>query len=73
VADEKYRYKVDVSAREYFANFLQKWGINVGLAQGAVEFESDTKLDMKSLRAKGIISSYEIARLITSFEVVEKG
>ncbi len=71
---EEYEYVVTVAGAETFANLMSKQGVNVeSVGGGLVKFSSERLIDMKGLKAKGIIRAYKIARVKRVEELVEEG
>lgn len=70
---EEYGYIVEVAGVETFANLMSKQGIKIETVSRQVEFNSEKLIDMKSLKAKGIIRAYKIVKIKRTEELLEKG
>jgi hypothetical protein len=71
--DVEYEYHVDVVASEAFRNLMSRVGITSSYDKGGFDFSLKNRLDMKSLKDRGIISSYKIVRSSRSKEALEEG
>ena len=70
--DVDYEYQVDVVASESFKNLISKFGVDVGYDKGKHHFFINRLIDMKPLKAKGVIRAYKIIRWTKTKSVVEE-
>jgi hypothetical protein len=71
---EGFEYTVDVRAWETFNNIMR--GHGVALREGGsrrVTFSSEQRIDMKSMKEKGLLWSYAVARVKRVKELLEVG
>ncbi len=68
-----YEYSVEPAAAETVTNLMRREGITVGFDGSMMVFTGDRLLDMRKLKARGVIRSYTITKLVRSYQVVEEG
>jgi hypothetical protein len=71
-SDVDYEYTVDVVASEAFKNLINTYGVDIGYDGGKHRFFLNKLIDMKRLKAKGIIRSYRITKWVKTRSVVEE-
>lgn len=71
--DTEFQYVVDVRAVETFVNQMARVGIIIPDKSSRARFASPRRLDMKSLKQRGLIWSYTVIRVRYNEEVIEEG
>lgn len=70
---DEYEYFVDVRAWETFSNQLRKVGISLREGTRKVTFRSGSRIDLKQMKAKGLVWSYTISKVVVGKELLETG
>lgn len=69
-----YEYVADVRAWETVSNSLRGYGIALHEGDGRkVTFRSESRLDMKGMKEKGLLWSYAVAKVKKVKELIEVG
>lgn len=71
--DTEYNYIAHVRALETFANQISRLGVSIPDKSAHVSFTSSKRLDMRSLKDRGLVWSYSIIRVRKNEEVIEEG
>jgi len=71
-AEIDYEYYINVIASESFKNIITKFGVDVGYEKGKIHFFLNKRIDLKSLKTRGIIASYRITKWVKTKSVVEE-
>lgn len=71
---EGYEYIADVRAWETFSNILRGYGVLLHEGAGRkVTFSSESRVDMKTFKEKGLLWSYAVAKVKRVKELIEVG
>ena len=70
---EGFEYTADVRAWETFRNILRNYGVDLPQRNGRLTFTSETRIDMKEMKEKGLLWSYAVAKVKRVKELDEVG